>query len=201
MHRFKFKRTKAPVVEAKEQQTSENGKNVMDAVIDQITELHKTVDAPKLIISDTPNVTMIAPSEYSSDISDQVTSLKETIDNSDISDIIGLDIDITDFERKIDAKIQTMYEKIEKQIDVSSNMKYECNYLDGILLEARETARFTLMTKNTENIVGFNYNIKCKQNVICSSHIETIDGNKVSIIINNLNNKQVSIGIQYIAVF
>lgn len=72
---------------------------------------------------------------------------------------------------------------------------------DNLKLKPKECARFILSTDNTNTIKGFNYCIQCEQNFICTSNLEKLEGNNVSLVVNNLSNKDVKFNIMYIATF
>lgn len=77
---------------------------------------------------------------------------------------------------------------------------FECKQLSGIQLKAKETARFTITLESDHSISGFMYTIISSKNFIHTSHIEIIQDNKISIIINNLSNKDVTFIIGYVAI-
>ena len=77
----------------------------------------------------------------------------------------------------------------------------ECQILKDNEIKPKETARFTITTENPSDIRGFTYNIQSDVNLIFASHLESIVGNKETIILNNLTNKLINFGVYYMAVF
>lgn len=98
---------------------------------------------------------------------------KETINNEDVLDF---------FDKKED-----------------DHFEIECKKLSNNELFAKETARFKISLDTQNDIIGFMYSIQSKMNFIHTSHVESIDKNVVSIIMNNLSNKKVSFDISYAA--
>jgi hypothetical protein len=81
------------------------------------------------------------------------------------------------------------------------NILMECQLLKDNELKPKETARFTITTENLADIQGFAFSIQSDVNFIHTSHLESVEGNKVSVLLNNLTNKSIKFGVYYIAVF
>jgi hypothetical protein len=91
--------------------------------------------------------------------------------------------------------------KIDKDDLFSDSAEFECKKLINNMIVARETARFTVTVDNHKTVQGFFFHIHSMTNFLNSNHIENIEGNKVSLVINNLMNKDVTFDINYLAIF
>jgi len=159
------------------------------------------------VVSEVP--TEPTPEDLNNRVNDIVDSMetqpiepidpKNTLDNADINELFGFDVDLSEFKQKI---LETIDSKISSaMLAAPTGNNSECNTIKNLVIKERETARFVISTENQCAIMGFTYDLITPTNLICTSHIEKITGNNVSIIINNLNNKVVTFGIQYIAFF
>jgi len=88
--------------------------------------------------------------------------------------------------------IMALKKKEEKEV-------IECKTLENNELLPNETARFNLITEVVEDIAHFAFNVLSEEGFIYSAQIEKIVGNKVSLIINNLSDKLVKFGLQYMS--
>ena len=129
-----------------------------------------------------------------------VTDSKESLDNSDITELLGFDIDMSAFEEKIknviDGKIEVALSSIS-----TNGSNSECKTISDLVIRERETARFTITTEQKLPVIGFMYELITPINLVCTSHIEKINDNIISVVVNNLNNKIVTFGIEYVAFF
>ena len=91
--------------------------------------------------------------------------------------------------------------KIDKEELFSDSAEFECKKLSNNLISARETARFKITVDGDKPILGFFFNLQSKLNFINANHIESIEDDKVALIVNNLTNKDVTFDINYIAIF
>lgn len=91
--------------------------------------------------------------------------------------------------------------KIDKEELFSDSAEFECKKLSNNLISARETARFKITVDGDKPILGFFFSLQSKLNFINANHIESIEDDKVALIVNNLTNKDVTFDINYIAIF
>ncbi len=137
--------------------------------------------------SDDPN-----PDDAIDEIS-SASSCKSTLDNADILDFINITSNGFSSKQKLESPTPTDL--------VGGLTMVETNTLTENVIEPLETARFTITTLSPDNIQGFQFEVVSPVNFLHTSHLENVTGNKASIIINNLSNKSVTFGLQYLAIF
>lgn len=163
----------------------------VDAVPVYDPSVASSVDSPVNDLS-TVSITSEPQSEMS----------KDSLDNSDINDLLGVEVDMSEFEARLNdtmnKKIKEALASIPQQLQ-DKNVEYKS--IPNLVVKARETARFTFSTQMKKPIQGFNFETISSVNMVCTKHIEKIEGNKISVIVNNLSNKVVTFSLLYIASF
>lgn len=167
--------TRSPLMDELEARLMEKSKAAAD-IPPPLAEVDALDLKVKKNIVGVPKTPMPSPSSAASPAPYTSTCSKESLESVDISELLEIKTD-------------------DDQVGI------ECKQLMNNTLTAKETARFLLTLESPQDVSGFVYSIQTAKNFIHTSQIESIEGNKISIVINNLSNKGATFNISYVAIF